>query len=141
MADHSNPLSAPGVARPRKIGSARTSLEKSHRYNYHPHMPRKNGKPKAPPATSSVVRAGDTYTFTVRIHPADPDETGFWVDVPALPGCVTQGETYDEAIEMARDAIEGHLEMLRKLGEPIPIETNPPKKVAVAVRLRRPQKV
>jgi len=104
-------------------------------------MSLKTGPRKSPARTSKVTPAGKTYTYTIRIHPADPDETGFWVDVPALPGCVTQGETYDEAIEMARDAIEGYLEMLAKLGQPIPIEAHPPKKVAVAVRLKRAAKV
>ena len=65
------------------------------------------------------------YTYTIRIHPADPDETGFWVEVPALPGCVTQGETYEEAITNAEEAIEGFLEALAKAGQPIPREPLP----------------
>jgi predicted RNase H-like HicB family nuclease len=47
---------------------------------------------------------------------------GFSVFVPALPGCFTQGETRDEAISMAREAIELHLESLREHGEPIPTD-------------------
>jgi predicted RNase H-like HicB family nuclease len=38
----------------------------------------------------------------------------------ALPGCVTQGETKEEALTMIRDAIAGYLASLRKHGEPIP---------------------
>jgi len=49
-------------------------------------------------------------------------KTGFQVTVPVLPGLVTYGRTYAEAQEMARDAIECHIEGLRKSGEPIPNE-------------------
>lgn len=41
-------------------------------------------------------------------------EGGFTVLVPALPGCVTFGETIEEAKAMARDAILGYIESLRK---------------------------
>ena len=48
----------------------------------------------------------------------DPDEEegGYTVTVPALPGCVTQGETLEEAVAMARDAIRGYIEALEKEG-------------------------
>jgi antitoxin HicB len=49
-------------------------------------------------------------------------KTGFQVTVPVLPGLVTYGRTLAEAQEMARDAIECHIEGLRKSGEPIPNE-------------------
>ena len=39
----------------------------------------------------------------------DAEEGGFWAQVPALPGCATQGETYDELMHNAREAIEGWL--------------------------------
>jgi len=42
--------------------------------------------------------------------------------VPALPRCVTQGDTLEEAIASARDAIRGYLEALAKDGQPIPEE-------------------
>lgn len=45
---------------------------------------------------------------------------GYSVLVPALPGCFTQGETRDEALEMAREAISLHIESLRADGEPVP---------------------
>lgn len=75
------------------------------------------------------------YTYTVIIHPADPDEGGFWAEVPALPGCNTQGETYAETIAHARDAIEGYLKMLVKLSEPIPIEQQPKATTVTAVKV------
>ncbi len=40
--------------------------------------------------------------------------------VPALPGCITSGETISEAITMAREAIEGYIETLIELGKEVP---------------------
>ncbi len=40
--------------------------------------------------------------------------------VPSLPGCVTYGDTVEEAISMAREAIELYLESLKAHGEEIP---------------------
>jgi len=60
------------------------------------------------------------YTYTVELEPAE--EGGYVVTVPALPGCITQGETYEEAIAMASDCIRGFLEALVKAGQPIPRE-------------------
>jgi antitoxin HicB len=47
-------------------------------------------------------------------------EGGFTAIVPALPGCVTYGRTLAEARKMAKDAISGYIESLKKHGEPIP---------------------
>jgi predicted RNase H-like HicB family nuclease len=47
-------------------------------------------------------------------------EGGYSVFVPELLGVATQGETVEEAIEMARDAIEGYLAVMRDEGWPIP---------------------
>jgi antitoxin HicB len=49
-------------------------------------------------------------------------QSGYQVTVPLLPGVVTYWRTLSEAREMARDAIQCHLEGLRKAGEPIPNE-------------------
>jgi predicted RNase H-like HicB family nuclease len=43
----------------------------------------------------------------VLVHSAD--EGGYWAEVPALPGCVSQGETMDELRVNVREAIEGWL--------------------------------
>ncbi len=68
--------------------------------------------------------------YVVIIH---PDETGgYWTEVPALPGCGSQGETLEEAIAMTKDAIEGLLEALRSQGKPIPDDTDVVVKVTVA---------
>lgn len=58
--------------------------------------------------------------FTVVFEKAE--EGGYIVHVPALPGCLTQGETLAEAEKMARDAIRGYCASLKKLGEPIPTD-------------------
>ena len=62
------------------------------------------------------------YSYTVFFEHAP--EGGYIVTVPALPGLVTEGDTLDEAREMARDAIRAYLESLIKDGEPIPEEDN-----------------
>lgn len=48
------------------------------------------------------------------------DEGGYSVTVPALEGCFSQGETWEKAIENAKEAIECHIESLKKDGEPVP---------------------
>lgn len=59
--------------------------------------------------------------YTVILVPEE--EGGYSVEVPALPGCYTQGETRDEAIFMAKEAIELYLESCKAHSEPIPEET------------------
>ncbi len=49
-------------------------------------------------------------------------EGGYTVTVPSLPGCITYGETIDEAIKMVREAIELYIESLREHNEEIPTE-------------------
>lgn len=45
--------------------------------------------------------------FKAVVHEAE--EGGFWAEVPAIPGCSTQGETMDELLANLREAIEGCL--------------------------------
>lgn len=45
----------------------------------------------------------------VVIHEAE--EGGFWAEVPAIPGCATQGETYEELLANLHEAIEGCLSL------------------------------
>jgi antitoxin HicB len=51
----------------------------------------------------------------------EPDEDGVFVaECPALPGCVSEGRTREEATSNIRDAIQGYVASLKKHGEPIP---------------------
>lgn len=75
-----------------------------------------------------------TYTYTILIHPAEADETGFWVEIPALPGCFTRGDTVEQCIERAREAVACHVESLVRDGEPVPEE--PQREDAVVSRVR-----
>jgi len=50
------------------------------------------------------------------------EDGGYTVTVPALPGCITEGATWDEAIANAQEAIAGFVQTLRDLGKPIPVE-------------------
>ncbi|HEY7065735.1 MAG TPA: type II toxin-antitoxin system HicB family antitoxin [Chloroflexota bacterium] len=54
-----------------------------------------------------------------------PDEGGYSVVVPALPGCVTQGDSVPEALDRARDAIQVYLEDAADHDEEIPVEDGP----------------
>jgi len=49
--------------------------------------------------------------YEVVLHP-DTEDGGFWVECPDLPGCDSQGDTVEEALEMIKDAIKGHLEVV-----------------------------
>jgi antitoxin HicB len=62
------------------------------------------------------------YTYKIHLH-KDPDG-GFAVSVPALPGCFTQGDDLDDAIAMAKEAIELYIEELKERGEPIPDDSD-----------------
>ena len=57
-------------------------------------------------------------TYTIVLDPAD--EGGYVVRVPRLPGCVTEGDTMDEALQNAREAITAYLLSLRDDGEDLP---------------------
>ena len=59
--------------------------------------------------------------YTVILVPEE--DGGYSVKVPALPGCCTQGETKEEAIAMAREAIELYLASCKSCCEPIPEES------------------
>ncbi|MEL7675483.1 MAG: type II toxin-antitoxin system HicB family antitoxin [Chloroflexota bacterium] len=54
----------------------------------------------------------------VIITPAE--ESGYYATVPSLPGCISQGETWEETIENIREAIELFIESMVAHGEPVP---------------------
>ncbi|MBW8878251.1 MAG: type II toxin-antitoxin system HicB family antitoxin [Acidobacteria bacterium] len=52
----------------------------------------------------------------------EQDEDGVYVaEVPALPGCISQGGTRDEALANIKEAIEGYIVSLEEHGEPVPL--------------------
>ncbi len=53
-------------------------------------------------------------SFKVILHP-DLEDGGYWVECPELPGCSSQGDSVEEALDMIRDAIKGHLEVQEEL--------------------------
>jgi len=58
--------------------------------------------------------------YTVIFHQAE--EGGYWAEVPALPGCYSQGESIEETVKNIREAIEAHIEALKEEGQEIPEE-------------------
>jgi antitoxin HicB len=70
--------------------------------------------------------------YTVLLEP-NSDDGSYTVTVPTLPGVVTQGATFEEALAMAREAIQCHIEGLLADGEPIPEEREPPRIATVNV--------
>ncbi|MBS1831567.1 MAG: type II toxin-antitoxin system HicB family antitoxin [Acidobacteria bacterium] len=58
------------------------------------------------------------YTVVLEREP----DGGFVVTVPVLPGCVSQGDTRDEALANIRDAIDLYIEDCRAAGDPVPVE-------------------
>ena len=70
-----------------------------------------------------------TYTIVV-----EPEEGGgYFVAVPALPGCFTHGRTIEECRERAVEAIEVHIAGLQGDGELVPEEVGAPQLLAVTV--------
>lgn len=66
-------------------------------------------------------RVKKVLKYTVVFEPAE--EGGYVASVPALPGCMSQGDTFEEAVKMIKDAISGYLAVLKQKGEEIPKES------------------
>ena len=62
--------------------------------------------------------------YSYKILLTKEEEGGYMVTVPALPGCVTQGDNFEEAIAVAQEAIELYIEELKARGEKIPDNSN-----------------
>ena len=60
-----------------------------------------------------------TIKYELIIYWSDPDQS-FVVVVPELPGCMADGETYEDAVMNAKLVIEEWVETARELGRPIP---------------------
>ncbi len=78
-----------------------------------------------------------TYVFRVEVE----EEDGRWVaEIPSLPGCVTEGDTKEEALDALREAAQAYLEVMHEHGAPLPEQAqeevmvfNSPDVVAVTV--------
>jgi len=57
---------------------------------------------------------------TYRVILTQEPEGGYTVVVPSLPGCITYGNDVNHAMDMAKEAIEGYLEVLKEQGDVIP---------------------
>ena len=63
----------------------------------------------------------EAIEYTVILH-WDDEYNGYWAEVPALPGCVSQGKNKEEALANIEEAVQLHLECLKEDGESIPRE-------------------
>ncbi|HVL40229.1 MAG TPA: type II toxin-antitoxin system HicB family antitoxin [Fimbriimonadaceae bacterium] len=54
-------------------------------------------------------------TLKVLVHEAE--EGGYWAEVPSLPGCITEGETWDELVANVKEAIDAWLDTDVPVGE------------------------
>jgi predicted RNase H-like HicB family nuclease len=55
------------------------------------------------------VHACREVSHEIKVIVHDAEEGGFWAEVPAIPGCATQGETFEELLQNLYEAIEGCL--------------------------------
>lgn len=62
--------------------------------------------------------------LSYKIHLHKEPDGGYTVIVPALQGCITYGDNVEEAIAMAKEAIELYVEELKERGEEIPDDSN-----------------
>jgi len=70
--------------------------------------------------------------YTILLTP-DLEDGGFVVDVPVLPGCHTQGDSLEEAIANAREAIAVWIKSAEKHGDEIPEEQAAPQVITIDV--------
>lgn len=56
------------------------------------------------------------YRYTAVFEP-DQENGGFTVTVPALPGCISEGETFEQAVENIKEAAALYLEVMKSRGE------------------------
>jgi predicted RNase H-like HicB family nuclease len=74
-------------------------------------------------------------TYNVKLEPQK--EGGYTATVPALPGCISEGDTVGEALRNISDAIEGYIKVLAKHDRKIPLEIPGLWKVGVFKRTYR----
>ncbi len=77
-------------------------------------MPKNTTQEKRSSKPFQVIREAIVFEFM-----PEP-EGGYTISVPSLPGCVSYGETFEEAMAMIKDAMEGWLAVAEQEGVPIP---------------------
>lgn len=88
------------------------------------------------PVHKTKTLAKTLFSYTVNFISAE--EGGYTVEVPVLPGCITEGDTFEEAERNAKEAIQCYLESLVITGEPIPQEGETAlKRITVSVNTSR----
>jgi hypothetical protein len=66
-----------------------------------------NLAPAGSQGTLRSIERSQAVKIKVVVHEAE--EGGFWAEVPAIPGCATEGETFEELLQNLYEAIEGCL--------------------------------
>ena len=66
-----------------------------------------------------------SHHFTVVLEPDRDEQSRYNVRVPALPGCRTYGESIDDALANAREAVAVYVESLIADGKPVPADERP----------------
>jgi predicted RNase H-like HicB family nuclease len=70
------------------------------------------------PVTAPNVARKKGFGMKIKVVVHEAEEGGYWAEVPAIPGCATQGETMDELLHNLHEAIEGCLSV--DVAEPKP---------------------
>ena len=79
----------------------------------------------APSGVNAFIRNADMIKrMKLRIFVTQDEDGVFVSEVPELPGCISQGNTREDAIANIKDAISGYVASLKKHNEPIPFATD-----------------
>jgi predicted RNase H-like HicB family nuclease len=57
----------------------------------------------------AYIRFRTEAAMKIKVVIHEADEGGYWAEVPAIPGCATQGETFEELLQNLYEAVEGCL--------------------------------
>ena len=71
-----------------------------------------------PDPNRPILILSESMAMKIKVVIHEAEEGGFWAEVPAIPGCATQGETMDELLANLHEAIEGCLSV--DIAEPEP---------------------
>lgn len=63
---------------------------------------------------------GERYEHYSMIIQWSDEDNAYIVTVPELPGCMTHGRTYEEAVRQGQDAIDSWIMVAKELGRPVP---------------------